>query len=121
MTAQPWHKRFKRKSKEDRTYRNIVFDSVLEMKKYQELLTMEMAGEIRNIKVQVQHELKLPNGVEIKTPKGRVAYYTSDFEWDDCKTGHHVIADAKGFLDRHSAFRIAVFEAISGQKVLILK
>ena len=116
-----WHTQFKRTPKELRTHNKIVFDSALEMRTYKCLLTMVEDGEIKDLKVHVQHLLILPNGVPIKNPSGRTAYYTSDFEWTDCKTDKHVIADCKGFMDRHAKFRIAVFEAIKGIKVMIVK
>ena len=116
-----WYQQFKRLPKEDRTYNKIVFDSKKEMLKYQDLLTMQFAGEIKNLKCQVQHQLILPNGVPIKTPSGRTSIYTADFEWDDVITGGHIIADVKGYQDPASCFRICVFEAISGKKVLIIK
>jgi len=85
-----------------------------------ELELLQRAGKIKNLKVHVQHELVLPNGVPIRTRTGRVSYYTSDYEYFDCETVENVIADCKGYRDEHSAFRISVFEAVSGKKVKIL-
>ena len=116
-----WHQRFSRASKASRTYDGIVFDSFAEMKTWRDLKIMECTGEIKELKRQISYKLILPNGVPIKTPTGRTAIYTPDYEWDVCETGKHVIADRKGYVDRGSAFRIAVFEAIYGVKVLIIK
>ena len=121
MMTRAWHQCFKKSRKEDRTCDNIIFDSLKEMRAYQNLKTLQSVGQIKNLKVHVRHDLLLPNGVPIKTPKGRTAYYESDFEYTDCVTGSDIIADCKGYCDKYSRFKIAVFEAISGRKVLIIK
>lgn len=116
-----WYKNYKRSSKLERTYNNIVFDSKLEVKHYCLLLLAEKNGYLKDLKIHVQHELILPSGERVLTPKGKTAYYESDFEYYDNEKKSHVIEDCKGFYDRHSQFRIAVFEAVSGKKVVIIR
>lgn len=116
-----WHQNFKRASKESRTYKGITFHSLKELTVYKKLELLEMAGEIKNLRRQVPHELILPDGTPIYTPKKRYAKYTSDFEYYDVRSGENVIADVKGYEDKTSALRISVFEAISKNKVKIIK
>ena len=88
----------------------IVFDSVKESKRYQQLKLMEKAGIICNLKRQVKYELipaQYMNGKCIE----RAVTYTSDFEYDellkarqrtvmvydDSKViGRHIVEDVKG-------------------------
>ena len=88
----------------------IVFDSLKEAKRYQQLKLMEKAGIICNLKRQVKYELvpaQYMNGKCIE----RAVTYTSDFEYDelikarqrtvmvydDSKTiGRHIVEDVKG-------------------------
>lgn len=128
-----WHQNFKRASKELRTDgAGITHDSTKEMQRWKVLQLNLLTGEIRNLKRQVKHQLVLPNGVPILTPSGKVAVYTSDFEYERRHAGtidgeavtyiwEAVIEDVKGYASREAMFRIAVFEAISGQEVKIIK
>lgn len=119
--ALPWHTQFKRTPKVDRTFDGILFDSALEMRVWKDLKLMEAAGEVTNVVRQVIHKLILPNGTPILTPSGRIASYRPDMEYDRKSDGAHIVIEVKGFVDTLSAFRISVFEAISGHKVVIVK
>lgn len=118
---QSWQHQFKRTPQAERTLNGIVFDSALEMRVYKDLLEMEARGEVKNVQRQIKHPLTLHSGRSVLTPTGRIAVYTPDLEWDDCKTGEHKIAEVKGYLDDLSSFRIRVFEAISGQTVIMIR
>lgn len=69
------------------TYLEERFDSKKEARRYQELLLMQRAGEIWNLKRQVRYPLEV-NGIKICT-------YVSDFEYDT--HGGHVTEDVKGY------------------------
>lgn len=116
-----WHGQFKRKPAEARTLDGVLFPTVLEMNVWRSLVLMQEAGEIKNLVRQVRHLLVLPDGTPILLPSGRTAYYTTDFEWDDCVTGKHIYGEAKGYLDRNAQFRIAVFQAIKKCTVMMIR
>lgn len=123
-----WHTNFKRSLKEKRTFLGITFDSLAEMHRYQELRIAEKAGLIAALSRQDKHELRLPDGTPIMVGK-RVAVYTSDFQYKAIDwavngvvhRGTWIIEDVKGFSDRESKLRIAVFEALTGQKVSLFR
>ena len=74
----------------------MKFDSKAECQRYLELKLLEKAGEIRNLKRQVMHEL-IPaqydaSGKLLERP----VTYTSDFEYVDMRTGESVMEDVKG-------------------------
>lgn len=120
-----WHQNFKRSPKEQRTHSDgTVLATKAELKRYATLRQLESVGAIKNLQRQVRHELILPVvNVPIKTPTGRTAVYTSDFEYDEIRSGmmNHVIEDVKGYNDEKAKFRIAVFEAIYGINVTIVE
>lgn len=90
-------------------YNGIVFDSVHEMERYKELLLLERAGEISNLKLQVKFEL-IPEQREQSTeiykrgPKagqfkpGKIVekscVYIADFVY--IRNGQRIVEDAKG-------------------------
>ena len=57
----------------------------------------------------------------VKTPTGKPAVYTADFVYYCRERGRIIIEDVKGYQDPFSAFRIAVFEALTGKSVTIIK
>jgi hypothetical protein len=81
------------KGKADRTWDNIVFDSVHEMKVYRDHVKMNLnAGIYLDLQFQVPFELHAP------TPKGTlspVGKYVADFVVKD-RAGNIVILEAKG-------------------------
>jgi hypothetical protein len=86
---------------QDRTMNGIVFDSRAEMRRYQELLWMEKAGEIRDIELQPEYVLVYP--FVYKGKRFRGLKYVADFRyWTVPKaTGAHifgelVVEDVKG-------------------------
>lgn len=115
-----WHGQFKKSPKAARTDRDgVVHDSKSEMQRWEQLRLWQLAGEISNLRRQVRHELRLPDGTVIRSPKGRAYTYTPDFIYE--RNGKEVIEDHKGHYDRHAQFKIAVFEACYGKKVTITK
>ena len=87
----------------------IKFDSKREARRYEELLLLEQAGEIKDLKRQVKYIL-IPAQREPDTVgsrggkiKGKLieretAYY-ADFVYTDVKTGEQVVEDVKGYRD----------------------
>lgn len=66
----------------------IVFHSKRERNRYQDLKILELAGEIRNLELQVRFPLEV-NG-------HRVCTYVGDFKFFDCRKGGLVVEDVKG-------------------------
>ena len=78
------------------TVNGIVFDSKKEALRYAELLLLESAGAIQNLRRQVSYEL-------IPKQKGeRACHYVADFIYDE--NGGTVVEDVKGV--RTDAYRI---------------
>lgn len=71
-----------------------VFDSKAEHKRWQYLVMMEKAGEIRDLRCQVPFEL-IPPQVSPSGKKERPTNYLADFTYTD-KTGRFVCEDVKG-------------------------
>lgn len=83
------------------TIDGIRFDSRKEANRFYQLRLMERAGEISNLRRQVEYEL-IPAQ---KTPAGRAVHpvkYVADFVYDD--HGKTVVEDVKGVKTRE--FRI---------------
>ena len=87
------------------TFMGIEFDSQLEANRYGELVLMQRAGEITDLRRQVEYEL-IPSQREPDTfgPRGgvkpgkvieRAVYYIADFVYKD-KQGITVVEDTKG-------------------------
>lgn len=77
-------------SKERRTFGNITFDSMAEMKRYHELKMLETSGVITDLELQPKF-LLIP-----KTAKGgRAVYYSADFKY--IKDGKTIYEDVKGY------------------------
>lgn len=75
------------------TVDNIVFDSKKEATRYTQLMLLERAGKICNLKRQIKYELIPSQYVNGKCVE-RAVTYTADFEYDE--DGHHIVEDAKG-------------------------
>lgn len=71
-----------------------VFDSKAEHKRWQYLVMLERAGEIRDLRCQVPFEL-IPAQVAPSGKKERPTVYLADFAYT-AKDGRHVIEDVKG-------------------------
>lgn len=70
------------------------FDSKKEAKRWGELLLLEKAGQISDLKRQVRIQLIGRDG-PILTPTGRVMVYKADFTYNE--GGQLVVEDAKGY------------------------
>lgn len=92
-------------------YNGIVFDSKHEMERYKELLLLQRAGEIEDLKLQERFEL-IPAQYELcveiyksgphkgQTKRGKLlerpVEYVADFVYYDLKNGGLVVEDTKG-------------------------
>lgn len=75
-----------------KTIRNgLIFDSKREAARYDQLLLLERAGRIRNLRRQVKYELRV-NGVLIAT-------YRADFVYEELERDAwtEVVEDSKGY------------------------
>jgi hypothetical protein len=124
-----WHQQTKRASKESRTSRDgILFASKGEMQYWEKLKLWQLAGDVRNLRRQVSFPL-VCGEIKVLTDTGQIAKYTADFVYEKkCPPSWaegnrtvwvEVIVDFKKYKDRHSMFRIKVFEALYGVKVTI--
>jgi hypothetical protein len=87
---------------EERTADGIVFDSKREMHVYLQLKTLERAGTIRDLKLQVRFPLHV-NGQ-------KVCEYITDFTFLDL-TGKLNVFDAKGHITEMYALKRKMFHA----------
>ena len=71
-----------------------VFDSITEANRYQELLLLERAGEIIELKLQPEFVL-LPAYTDNKGKRQRSVMYRGDFQYFE--NGQQVVEDVKGF------------------------
>jgi len=69
-----------------------LFDSKKEASRYRELLIMEKAGLIRNLRLQVKYQLTPTMHFGKETL--RSSYYVADFVYDE--DGQEVVEDVKG-------------------------
>ena len=105
-------------NRKTRTSDGILHDSRKEALRWTQLLLLERAGEITDLKRQVEF-LLIPDqrepstevyqkGEKKGTPKEgklleRKVVYVADFVYNDTKTGKRVVEDVKGYRDPSSA------------------
>lgn len=87
----------------------IKFDSKREARRYEELLILEQAGEIKDLKRQVKYILipaqREPDTVGARGGKikgkliERETAYFADFVYTDTQTGEQIVEDVKGYRD----------------------
>lgn len=99
--------RFRVSSKADRTVFGICFDSKGESQHYLYLLSREKAGEISNIRLQV--EFVLQEGFMYAGKKERPIKFTIDFCYYDNKRGCDVYEEFKGFKTVDYSLRRRLF------------
>jgi len=90
----------------------IKYDSILESKRGVELIRLERAGKIQNLRRQVRYNLVVNDNL--------VCWYKSDFDYD--VNGRHVTEDVKSaFTAKMPAFRIKakLFKAVFGYPITI--
>jgi len=75
--------------KAKRTADGILFASMKERKRYQELKLLEAAGAVRYLELQVHYPLVV-NDIKVAT-------YVADFRYIDAATGRRIVEDSKGY------------------------
>lgn len=85
------------------SYNGIVFDSMAEFKRYQELRLLEEAGEISDLKLQPMFELQ-PAFRDRSGKKHRAILYRADFLY--VEKGRTVAEDVKGMATQQGQLRI---------------
>lgn len=85
------------------------FDSELEARWWGNLCLLQAAGQISELKRQVNIPLLGRDG-PILTPKGRPMHYRADFTWIE-RSGAPVVADAKGFRTEVYQMKRAILAA----------
>lgn len=95
-----------KKSKYGNTFVNVdgkIFDSRKEANRYIELMILQRAGEIVNLRTQVEFILIPDQREQTEDGKGigpiieRKCAYIADFVYEDAATGKTVVEDTKGF------------------------
>lgn len=86
-----------------------TFHSKLEAARYEELLLMEKAGEIRDLQCQVMFRLEINSVL--------VGKYYADFVYET-KNGKQVVEDVKGFMTDTYVMKKRLMDAIYGIKIL---
>lgn len=95
------------KDKDKRTYNDIVFDSVLEMKFYRDVICPNVeSGSIKNCEMQVAYELQ-PK-FEHDGKKVKAITYVADFVITD-KDDNVIVIDTKGMPDSVSKIKRKMF------------
>lgn len=87
----------------------IVFDSLKEATRYQELKLLEKAGIIKKLELQPRIKIVI-GGVEVKFDTGRQVYYRGDFRY--IQDGKYVTEDTKGFRTRDYKLKKAMVRAM---------
>ena len=90
------------------TVDGYVFDSALEAKRYRQLVLLERAGEIKDLKLQVPFELQ-----EAFRKNGkyyRAITYKADFVYYNNRLKHTVVEDTKGMKTEVFKMKQKMFE-----------
>lgn len=88
----------------------IKFASIKEGKRYRDLKLLELAGRIRDLRLQVEYELN---------PSGDFSYkYVADFVYIDTVTGEEVVEDVKGNRTREYKRKRKLMRKVHGIRIL---
>jgi hypothetical protein len=91
------------------TVNGIRFASKREASRWFDLILLERAGEISNLRRQYRYPLQGPHG-PLLTPTGRQMHYVADFVYEE--NGKLVIEDAKGFPTPEYKLKRAIMVAM---------
>jgi hypothetical protein len=73
----------------------VFYGSKSEAVRHEELLLLERAGQIRNLRRQVGYELAPSVKLTFRDKRQPALRYTADFVYEDCETGETVVEDVK--------------------------
>lgn len=85
----------------------IKFDSKREASRYCELLILQKAGEIKDLKLQPKYTLQMKFRYKEKTY--RAITYIADFQYIEIKTGLTVVEDVKGMRTKEFNMKEKLF------------
>ena len=102
----PKYNKYRVKPKEERTVDGITFDSGKEAYRHSTLKILERAGEVMNIRRQVDYPLKW-NGILI-------TIYRADFVYTDVISGKEIVEDVKGARTREYIMKKRMMKACYG-------
>lgn len=88
----------------------LTFDSKREAARYAELCTLQRAGMIRDLQLQVKIVLQGKGG-PLLGENGRQRFYKADFQYIDTDTGETIIEDAKGFKTKEYSLKKSILKA----------
>lgn len=97
----------------------IKFHSTREAKRYRFLKLREMAGEIRDLRLQVEYELRAEEGPLLTPKRKQPMVYKLDFEYFDIALGEIVREDVKGHDTEKSEIKRAIMAANGTPVVLV--
>lgn len=100
----------------------MTFDSQIEYKRYCELLLLERAGAIRDLKRQVEFELipaqfEESNGKKRGKCLERAVKYVADFVYHSADGGKMVVEDTKGFKTKDYIIKRKLMLWVHGIKI----
>ena len=98
----------KKYSNEEKVVNGIKFDSKLEAKRYVQLKLLLRAGEITDLRTQVEFELQPSYKKNNKTI--RAIKYVADFVYYDVREGKTIVEDTKGFRNDVYKLKKKLFE-----------
>lgn len=98
----------------------MTFDSIREFERYQELLLLEQAGVIKDLKCQQRIALAC-GGKPVLGKNGRPRFYVVDFMYYDNEQERTRCEDVKGYATPLGDLKIAVCEAEYGYEIEIVR
>lgn len=101
----------------------ITFDSKKERRRYHELVLMQQAGHIKDLKVHEKYNLFHCDGTPIMSDKNRQFRYEPDFTYIDVKTKERIVEDVKSTATKNIPYfklKKALFEKYYGLKIRIV-
>lgn len=94
---------------------NIIFDSKAEAQRYQELILLQKAGEIKGLILQPQFLLQ--ESFRYYGKAIRAITYIADFQYFDIKTSQVIVEDVKGMETREFQIKKKLFLKQYGDRV----
>ena len=92
------------------TVHGLTFDSKREADRYAELATLQRAGIISDLRLQVPITLLGADGEPLRGESGRALKYLADFIYRD-ESGAEVVEDTKGYKTRDYLLKKAILRA----------
>ena len=96
------------------TYNGITYDSKKEAKRHAELLLLERAGAITELRTQVRYELLPPQRIDGKVVE-RPVFYIADFQYK--QDGKTVVEDTKGMKTKDYIIKRKLMLLVHGIKI----